>query len=317
MNKAQSGFTPRLLLFTVKETLNEDDGFYAFEQDVCILAAFDGCGGMGGRKYQLLDDMTSAYLGSHLYADTVKAYFEDTKALLIRDGIYTGWAQGLECTLRLRAEEYKRDYLDREPSLIVGSMARALPSTAAIALIDAGRGICHFYWAGDSRGYVLCADGLRQYTQDDLVGMPDAFDNIRADAALSNYLCADRPFTLHDIRAVLPKKCIVMTATDGMFGYLPTPIHTEALLLETMQGAKNMREWMDALQSRLKETTADDVTLALWIIGFRSFTAIKKALAPRYRELKQRYLEPFEALSEEDTAALQALWRQYKAEMLQ
>ena len=87
----------------------------------------------------------------------------------------------------------------------------------------------HVFWAGDSRAYVLPADGARQLSTDDLRDPSDAMANLRRDSVVSNAMSADTDFHVNYRRVELKAPFLLVCATDGCFGYVPTPMHFEHL----------------------------------------------------------------------------------------
>ena len=90
---------------------------------------------------------------------------------------------------------------------------------------------CHVFWAGDSRAYVFEPDGARQLMSDDLRDPGDALANLRRDSVVSNAMSADTEFHVNYRRVELQAPFLLVCATDGCFGYLPTPMHFEQLVL--------------------------------------------------------------------------------------
>ena len=123
---------------------------------------------------------------------------------------------------------------------------RILPTTlSVIAYQQESDNIdIYSYWCGDSRNYLLTKDGLMQISADDLKSKQDPLENLRNDDALSNCICQDKEFIinkLHIENQQIP--IILLSATDGCFGYLPSPMHFENLLLETLMQSNGMEQW--------------------------------------------------------------------------
>jgi hypothetical protein len=100
-------------------------------------------------------------------------------------------------------------------------------------------------------------------TEDDLASQRDAFDSLFLDAPITNYLCADRPFTLHEKTVELPEKGLLVLATDGAYHALPTPMHLEALLLDTLEQAASKRRWKTLLTQSLPPAPRTTLRLIL------------------------------------------------------
>ena len=305
----QPAFLPALKLsFSAGRDFNEDQAVCLQRSGVRLAAAFDGCGGVGGRRYPHLNHHTGAYIASGLYANCLKEWFEDNAgALPLADT-----ADGLSALFARSARDYNARYLELRPSAVTGSMVRTLPSTAAIALLY-GREAA-LYWAGNTRGYLLTAAGLKQLTEDDLATRRSAFDSQFLDAPISNYLCADQPFALHEKTVELPEKGFLILATDGAFHALPTPMHLEALLLDTLEQSSSQRQWKALLTEELLARAADDVTLIIQPFGFQAFDELKPHFDKRRRHVRQAYILPAEQAERENMTVLRTLWEMYQKE---
>lgn len=305
----QSAFFPALKLsFPAGQGLNEDQALCLKHADIRLLAAFDGCGGVGGRRYPQHDNQTGAYIAAGLYADCLTEWFKSNAYDLPRGNI----ASDLTMLFAQAAREYNARYLDFEPSAVTGSMVRTLPSTAAIALIF-GRDAA-LYWAGNTRGYLLTDRGLMQLTADDLAAPCDAFESLYLDVPISNYLCADRPFVLHEKNLRLPDRGVLVLATDGAFHALLTPMHFEALLLEMLDKASTQKQWKKLLEETLKACAADDVTLVLQPFGYDTHDEMKQRFDRRHRHVRQAYILPAAQAERESMTALRTLWDMYRRE---
>ena len=302
-------FLPALSLsFAGGQNQNEDRAVCADCADLHLLAAFDGCGGVGGRRYPHMDNHTSAYLASGLYADCLRTWFYENAAVLPQKDT----ANALTTLFSKTAKAYQARHLDHAPATVTGSMVRTLPSTTVIALYT-GQEVT-LYWAGDTRGYLLTAAGLRQLTKDDLALPCDALDSLYTDAPISNYLCADRPFALHEATFALPREGLLLLATDGAFHGLPTPMHFEALLLNTLCAAASQEQWIAQLQNSISACAADDVTLLLQPIGFTSYPSMRHHFDKRRRHVHQAYILPAEDAASDNLLALRSLWEMYQRE---
>jgi hypothetical protein len=196
------------------------------------------------------------------------------------------------------------DGLGGEPSRLRSNLVRVLPTTAALALVwpylyrDAHTSqpvhAASAIWAGDSRIYLLQpATGLSQVTVDDTRVEMDALQSLQSDPPLDNCLSASADFTLHSAVWEFEGLGIVIAATDGCFGYMPTPAHFEAVLLDSLAGAAGPTEWQAVLTERIGAVAADDATLAAAVVGSKSFEQLKTAFAPRLATLVERFVAPY------------------------
>ena len=274
----------------------EDCGFCTSHGSRALLGAFDGCGGLGARKYA--DGRTGAAIASQAASETALMWLRET-----------GDAAGL----KIRLDSALRALMDEmEPAgrTNVGSMIKPFPTTACIATAEElpGCGIdCEFMWAGDSRGYVLRPDGLRQLTRDDLRTDEDAFDNLYVDSPLSNMVNGTGDYIIHSRRVIAAGPAVVFAATDGTFGYLPSPMHYEWMLLDAMQKADSFEGWRGRISEMTESVTADDSTYMMAIFGWRDFADMREAFAGRHAALEARLI------AARDEGDLREYWNEYRA----
>jgi hypothetical protein len=211
-------------------------------------------------------------------------------------------------------------------------LIRALPTTMALVALQrtqpggptwAG----HVFWAGDSRAYVFESQGASQLSTDDLRDPGDALVNLRRDSVVSNALSADTEFHINYRRVELRSPFLVVCATDGCFGYVPTPMHFEYLVLSHLLEARNTEAWSSALQAEIAAVTGDDAAMSTLGVG-ADLKEFQKLFAPRAAELASDFIEPLDELSDAVTRAEQELralrsrqldemterWNRYKSE---
>ncbi|MBR2924777.1 MAG: protein phosphatase 2C domain-containing protein [Clostridia bacterium] len=277
-----------------------------------MLCVADGCGGLGSKRYDKLDHRTGAYLASRLAARTMLNWTTDRTSVpwLPQDGFY----QLLDLQLEVEAtfDGFAKTHCQEESSCrIVGSMQRTLPTTLCALLADEKNAACSFVWAGDSRGYTLDADGLHQYTKDDVRGHADAMDSLLLDRPLSNLICAGQPVKLHMRRFAMPQKGLLFCMTDGVYHGASSPMELEMLLLDTMQHSANQDRWQRKLEKMLAAVMQDDMTLLCCSCGFADYDEMKLYYQPRFEQLKQEYITPVRRKRGNREVA-RILWERYK-----
>jgi serine/threonine protein phosphatase PrpC len=297
--------------------------------DLGLVGVFDGMGGAGGTLYETPEGRrTGAYLASRIARDVVEQRMLD---LLEPDWNLNGQAAAedlhgsVQEALQQRLEELKAP-----KSGLRSKLLRALPTTMAVVALQrtqpgGATWACHMLWAGDSRAYVFEPSGVRQLTTDDLRDPGDALVNLRADSVVSNALSADTEFHVNYRRVELEAPFLVACATDGCFGYMPTPMHFEHLVLSGMAGAGSPSAWSSAVQERISEITGDDAAMAMLGVG-ATLRQFRDLFAPRLRELEQEFIGPIDdlrdaiATAEDELAALRQrhvdtttrVWSRYK-----
>jgi serine/threonine protein phosphatase PrpC/TolA-binding protein len=168
-------------------------------------------------------------------------------------------------------------------------------------------------WMGDSRIYFLGANqGLQQLTFDDLEVAKDAFQMIREDPPMSQYLTADTSadWHIHYSTEQIHEKGCILACTDGCFQYLSTPWEFELLLLQTLCESSSISEWENTLSQKYEQIKQDDVSLLIYFIGFTSFESIKEYYKYRLQHLFTLYENQDDKLTDFDN--LRRVWDIYR-----
>ncbi len=221
--------------------------------------------------------------------------------------------------------------LKAPPSGLRSRLLRALPTTMAMVALQRTQSggstwAAHVFWAGDSRAYVVEAAGVRQLSADDLRDQNDAMRNLSRDSVVSNAMSADTEFHVNYRRVELEAPFLVVCATDGCFGYLPTPMHFEHLLLAELLGAGSANAWALALQQRIAAVTGDDASMSVLGVGAQ-YAAFQGLLRPRLEDLDGSVVGPLDDLREAvlraqreletaralELATTDEVWRRYQA----
>lgn len=272
-------------------------------RELGLVAVFDGMGGAGGTVYQTSDGpRTGAYLASRLTRDVVE---QRMLALLDPKWNLDGAATAADLQRSMQAALKARLVkLDAPASGLRSRLLRALPTTMALAALQrrepsGDRWACHVLWAGDSRVYVFQpGPGAQQLTVDDIRDRGDAMANLRQDSVVSNAISADTEFVVHHRKIELTAPFLVIAATDGCFGYLPSPMHFEHLVLAALRDAPDTDSWSAAVQAAISAVTGDDAAMATLGVG-ANHIGFQKLFAQRTTELEQRWVTPLDELDAE------------------
>lgn len=290
----------------------EDSKSHMVTEDEGYIGVFDGCGGLGSKRYDCAKGHTGAYLASRLAARRVWELERKYPGYLHK---YDA-ADKLQRFLASQFKTYKACLEDSGTAFkMKGDLQKSLPTTAVIAAVR-----CHedgidakYLWAGDSRGYILTQCGLAQVTADDIEGDEDALSNLSGDARLKNMLNADVPFVLNEKQIEVHEPCILLAATDGVFGYIATPMEFEYLLLWTLNNAKSLLQWEESLKREISKFASDDFTLSMVVCGFKNFEDLRAYFYVRQQEMFKQYIHP---MKQEREAGLpvhsEELWQRYK-----
>jgi serine/threonine protein phosphatase PrpC len=267
--------------------------------DLGLLAVFDGMGGAGGTVYDTPDGPRSgAYLASRIARDVVERRMLD---LLVPDWNLKGEAAAADLHRSVRdALQHRLADLNAPKSGLRSRLLRALPTTMAVLALQrtnrsSDKWICHVFWAGDSRAYVFEPGGARQLTVDDLRDDSDAMANLRRDSVVSNAISADTDFHVNYRRVELQAPFLLVCATDGCFGYLPSPMHFEHLLLSSLAQARGVNSWSQAVQDKISPITGDDAAMSVMAVG-ADLPQLKELYAPRTAELEDEFTLPIDEL---------------------
>ncbi len=275
-----------------------------------LVGVFDGCGGIGSRKYDVYGNRTGAYLASHTAAKVVFKWFEkfsEEERGLNRENISeicSEIKENFDCELKELENGASK-------TTIKGSLAKSFPTTASLIMFtprDQGM-YASFVWVGDSRGFVLNSKGLTQITQDDIDSDADALSNISNDGRLSNVISASGDYVLNSKGVICSNKGILITATDGCFGYFSTPMEFEYMILSTLLNSKSIEDWKKRMGKYIREYAGDDYTLGIAIFGYSDFKNLKRHMAARNEKLYKEYISKLDNISEENKLKL---WEEYK-----
>jgi serine/threonine protein phosphatase PrpC len=267
--------------------------------DLALLGVFDGMGGAGGTVYETEDGPRSgAYLAARIARDVVEERMLD---VLVPDWNLNGDAAAEDLRRSVQDALVRRlAELKAPPSRLRSKLLRALPTTMAVVGVQrASRAgstwLCHVFWAGDSRAYVFEPDGARQLTVDDLRDSNDAMTNLQRDSVVSNAMSADTDFHVNYRRVELEAPFFLLCATDGCFGYLPTPMHFERLVLSSLANASSIDAWSQGIQSDVAAVTGDDAAMAVVSVG-ASLDDLQHMYAARVGELEEQFTTPIDEL---------------------
>lgn len=235
------------------------------------VAVFDGLGGAGsGRRDYGGAPHSDAFLASRLAQEVVHGCVlaEDAvDASLLREALSTALT----------------DFADQHPPVAVSAlrsrMKQALPTTVAGAIVTPGPAWVDvdLFWAGDSRVYAWTAGGLQLLTRDHTRSF-DPLAEGGGDSPMTNMLSASSSFFVADHRVRLDQPAMVIAATDGVFGYVASPVDLERHLRDAAVDADSLRGWAENLATRVAAYTGDDASLAAICVGTTSWAELRRRL---------------------------------------
>jgi len=273
-----------------KKDLGEDSYFSDNSDSSAVVSVFDGCGGLGARKYESFKDHTGAYVASRTVSGVVRDWYNKGKE--------QSWESASELAKILEAninEGYRRFCIpyDNDRLKIMGSMVRKFPTTMAFAYAEkhAEGIIVHAIWAGDSRVYIIDEDGLAQVTKDD-TEVDDAYDNLMNDGAMTNVLSSDGKFHLNYKSIYITRPTIVFAATDGCFGYVTSPMEFEYLILYDLVNHETPEEFRISLWKTLADYAGDDLAMGIMSFYCGSYSNMRQIFARRLEYIEETYIKP-------------------------
>lgn len=284
----------------------------ASESGETYLGVFDGMGGAGAgradieRKKSPRLEMTEALLASRL-----------ARLALIKQiaGGFTDDRRAIKEALTDQLEKAARGLKLESKSRIRGTLTKRLPTTLVLSRVfhesRSARGPSArivTWWAGDSRAFLLTpSNGLSALTRDHVRG-DDQLDQLRSDPPIENVVSHSVDFTIEESVTSVAGPFVLLLATDGVFGYLPSPGFLELGLLEALCGrsgavAENLADYCT-------KYAADDVSAVMLVSGFKNTADIHNQFAGRLKTLRERYsrIQSLNSNDDEWSTEVEHLW---------
>ena len=81
-----------------------------------------------------------------------------------------------------------------------------------------------------------------------------------------------------------------------------------ASMLQTMNVSENMEQWKSELEKEIEKVAGDDFTLVGAVLGFGTFSNLKRNLGERCQKLKGHYLS---GIDPENPKSRRRIWSRY------
>lgn len=244
-----------------------------------FMAVFDGMGGAGSEKF-VIDghEHTGAYLAARRVQQSTAQWSAQHRHMPLD-------VATLKQTILDDLHVY-HGTLQSQPSLIRSKMRRTLPTTIAAVQYRTRKDVSELdvIWAGDSRAYWLTQHGLRQLTQDDAdIAQADnnTLASIMQDAPLNNCISVNTDVTINVRRYRRQLPALIFVCTDGVYGFLPSPIHLEYMILTALRQAHSINDWSKRIETHLQPIVGDDMSMAVVCLGWRDIKSVKRDLEAR------------------------------------
>ena len=280
----------------------DSDALLFLNSKISAVGVFDGMGGAGSSIHIVGDqEKTVSYLSSRKTKDSIDDFLKSIGDLRVTEIDSLKYDEEFKQAIIESLNNLRKECPPKVKSGLKSAMIKEFPTTLAITTLRKRRNkyLIDSYWAGDSRNYILSSKGLFQTSVDDLERQSDPYENLYSDSPLSNQICADRPFRINHL-AFEPETMhfAIISASDGCYGYYPTPMHFEDALLRNLHDANSLDEWNNALKVEFSDIAADDTSLSCIINGFDSFDAFKAIMEERFTTIHAFIEEYNEILNE-------------------
>jgi serine/threonine protein phosphatase PrpC len=282
------------------------------QTEIYLIGVFDGLGGRSAGY----GGQTGGRIASKRASEISKEFFKQWNGKITSDNAIQ--LQDKICqALKKDADDHN---MRTTSSRLKGSLVEhKLCTTIALASIPKQQTTGNSFkvdlaWMGDSRIYFLSpTNGLQQLTKDDLVTPKDAFEMLRQDPPMSQYLTADinPKWQIHFQSHTFQEQGCFLACTDGCFQYFSAPWEFERLLLETLSNSKGTTKetntWEKLIEQKYTEIKQDDVSLIIYPVGFQKTSDIKDVYQNRLGYLQENFISDTNNYDE-----LKNIWEKYK-----
>jgi len=251
---------------------------------------------------------SSAYFASAVSALTIYDIFENGKSGDLLD--FLAKPQYSDEDVLAKKEDFFSDFFtkritdnlnmfkdnlaltDERPQMII-EKNHFLPTTIVGCAFEEKNDIVNtlFFWAGDSRGYILDDQGLAPATDD---------DQEHSGGSLSNFIQILRPFHINCKFRQFNKPVVIMVMSDGVFdkkdyGRAETkencliPMEFEKELLGLFINSSSIDNFRDNAEEHFTDSMRgdDSATIALAAFGFKNYSDIQHLCKKRFDDLSK------------------------------
>ncbi len=292
----------------------EDSLICCFCESKGIIGVFDGCGGLGARRYAEFENRTGADIGAAKAASSTLDWYDSLKLIENKTNNFK-LSDNLKRILRENFALLKKQSQIKNVSILKGSLNnKSFPTTLCCILFNFSNIIkenveCIYLWAGDSRGYILDCNGLWQITKDDTTADVDGFVH---DAKLENVINADTDFYINERNIFYKSKSLFIVSTDGGCTCFHTPMEFEYTILKSLIFSDSITEWQQKLSDDIIEIASDDYTVIIYSLGFENFAELKSYYMERLKYLSIQFIYPIEEGRENGKEIdYKSLWDEY------
>jgi len=285
-------------------------------QGPTTIGVLDGMGGAGAGHLEL-------QIRSEIISTTEALFASRITRLAVMKALTTETSLTSEVLKNLINDRLQKaeSYLKLgEKTRIRGTMTKRLPTTLVLSKVHENTKTNSTqivtWWAGDSRAFLITpGDGLTMLTRDH-VRVGDPLEQLRSDPPIANVVNRSTEFYIDEISTAVTTPFVLLLASDGVFGYLPTPGFLELGLLESLLNSNN--KFAENFADFCTFYAADDVSAAVLVRGFSGNSDIKAKFSRRLELLQDRY-SSVRTMSSDDASRnseIERLWAVERPEYL-
>jgi serine/threonine protein phosphatase PrpC len=286
-------------------------------QKSVYLSVMDGMGGAGAGQVHVglpsaKFSTTEALIASRSVRDTVLKQVVD-KQLFSPDRPVKTIAKELKKCITDDLELIDTACKISSSSKIRGTMTKRLPTTLLVTKVELNEDDprlkkIKLWWAGDSRAFLIQPNaGLAALTRDHVLPT-DALEQLRSDPPIQNTISRSVPFSIQHDAFGVPGPYLLLLASDGVFGYLPTPGMLELGILEAL--VQPAKDFALNLMNFCGMYAADDVSAAIMTYNIFDNDEVLAGFSKRLEILRERYklIRELDTSSEQYSAEVERLW---------
>ena len=271
------------------------------------------CDGLGGDGMTLVtkrenmlspsETHTSAYFGSRMVAECVADYYKRNYDKLYEDVFRDGnpkektdpikdFVTNLKSAIQKKLDGAAKNTGVWKMAPVSGKQFKKFPTTLSSALYFPVEQNLYalLIWAGDSRTYVLSANGLQVLTQDDADSEPGS---MTSSSTMNNCICAERPFHLNFALYDFNSPAFLFCCTDGCTDQWPSPLHFEWLLMNILfqyipddcEPGQVGQTFADQVRDNLYQRIYDDTTMAGLAVNMPKGSGLKLCFQERWDQI--------------------------------
>ena len=102
----------------------------------------------------------------------------------------------------------------------------------------------------------------------------------------------------------------MFAATDGCFGYTPSPMEFEYMVMDSITQSKSPAEFEHILKANFMDVTGDDFAFACMSFRYINYDNLNYSAQQRVQQLESQYI--FQLRQGRTDELVHLMWEQYK-----